>query len=96
LLPIALCPSVKANSVHTVSGALAHSHDAPGGRTESALEGGRGSESAAEALEATENGQPLPSGDGWATINRGLAEGDKVIMLRVSRGQRYIVLSRAL
>ena len=31
---------------------------------------------------------------GTAVINPGLAAGDRVIMLRVQRGQRYIVLSK--
>ncbi len=32
---------------------------------------------------------------GTVVINEGLAVGDKVIMLRVAKGQRYIVLSKA-
>lgn len=32
---------------------------------------------------------------GTVVINEGLAEGDRVVMLRVSEGQRYIVLSKA-
>lgn len=32
---------------------------------------------------------------GTVVINEGLAVGDKVIMLRVSHGQRYIILSKA-
>lgn len=32
---------------------------------------------------------------GTVVINEGLAEGDRVIMLRTSKGQRYIVLSKA-
>lgn len=34
-------------------------------------------------------------GGGTVVINKGLAVGDKVVMLRVSRGNRYIVLSKA-
>ena len=38
---------------------------------------------------------PVMGGQGGTvTINEGLAVGDKVVMLRVSRGQRYIVLSK--
>lgn len=38
---------------------------------------------------------PVQGGQGGTvTINEGLAVGDKVVMLRVSRGQRYIVLSK--
>lgn len=40
-----------------------------------------------------ENGQALPN-DGFITLNRGLTVGDKVLMLRVQRGQKYVVLSR--
>ena len=34
-------------------------------------------------------------GGGAVAVNKGLAVGDKVVMLRVSRGNRYIVLSKA-
>ena len=34
-------------------------------------------------------------GGGSVVLNKGLAVGDKVVMLRVSRGNRYIVLSKA-
>lgn len=34
-------------------------------------------------------------GGGMVVVNKGLAVGDKVVMLRVSRGNRYIVLSKA-
>lgn len=38
---------------------------------------------------------PVMGGQGGTvTINEGLTVGDKVVMLRVSRGQRYIVLSK--
>lgn len=39
---------------------------------------------------------PVNGGSGGTvTVNEGLAVGDKVSMLRVSNGQRYIVLSKA-
>lgn len=41
-----------------------------------------------------ENGQPLPVKDGYIILNRGLEVGDKVLLLMVSRGQKFIVLSR--
>lgn len=41
-----------------------------------------------------ENGKSLPVEDGYIILNRGLADKDKVLMLRVCGGQRYIVLSR--
>lgn len=46
----------------------------------------------------TEHGEELPKDADndriIVTINRSLAKGDKVVMLRVSGGQRFIVLSR--
>ena len=41
-----------------------------------------------------EHGKPLPVEDGFIILNRKLEVGDKVIMLRVENGQRFIVLSR--
>jgi len=41
-----------------------------------------------------EAGKALPNEAGYVTLNRGLAVGDQVLMLRVSSGQRYIILSR--
>mgnify|MGYP000628933987 FL=1 len=37
----------------------------------------------------------VQGGGGMVVVNKGLAVGDKVVMLRVSRGNRYIVLSKA-
>ena len=37
----------------------------------------------------------VQGGGGLVVVNKGLAVGDKVVMLRVSRGNRYIVLSKA-
>lgn len=41
-----------------------------------------------------ENGEQLPVEDGYTILNRGLKVGDIVLLLRVQRGQKYIVLSR--
>lgn len=41
-----------------------------------------------------ENGQPLPVEDGYIILNRALEVGDKVLLLRVQNGQKFIVLSR--
>ena len=41
-----------------------------------------------------EDGKALPVEDGYIILNRGLAVGDKVLMLRVMRGQQFIILSR--
>jgi hypothetical protein len=43
---------------------------------------------------AYENGKRLPRSDGFIILNRGLAIGDKVLMLRVMNGQNFIILSR--
>lgn len=42
-----------------------------------------------------ENGKALPVQNGFIILNRALAVGDKVIMLRVLNGQNFIILSRA-
>ncbi len=41
-----------------------------------------------------EDGKKLPVKDGYIILNRGLEKGDKVLMLRVCRGQQFIILSR--
>ena len=41
-----------------------------------------------------EDGKELPVKDGYIILNRGLEKGDKVLMLRVCRGQQFIILSR--
>lgn len=41
-----------------------------------------------------EHGKPLPIKDGFIILNRALEVGDKVILLRVQHGQKFIVLSR--
>ena len=41
-----------------------------------------------------EFGQALPVENGYIILNRALAVGDEVILLRVQNGQRFIVLSR--
>lgn len=47
-----------------------------------------------ENIFAMENGKELPVKDGYIILNRGLEVGDTVLMLRVLRGQKFIVLSR--
>lgn len=44
---------------------------------------------------AAKTAQVQGGGGGTVVINEGLAAGDRVVMLRVSKGQRYIVLSKA-
>jgi len=47
-----------------------------------------------EGIVCYEDGKPLPVEDGYIILNRGLAVGDKVLLLRVMRGQQFIILSR--
>ena len=50
---------------------------------------------ALEQITCLENGTPLPVEDGYIILNRALAVGDKVLLLRVMGGQMFLVLSRA-
>lgn len=63
---------------------LQHTHTTPDGATGSAL----------ESVVCQEDGKPLPVEDGYIILNRKLEVGDKVLMLRVQNGQKFIVLSR--
>lgn len=83
---------------------LGHSHSCPDGGTSTNLtgsyptlyslasDGADGDQT--QNVVCYENGKPLPVEDGYIILNRALAVGDKVIMLRVQNGQRFIVLSR--
>ena len=84
---------------------LNHTHTAPGGATGPALTGsylgedslvseGFNSVLQDQDIVCWENGQPLPIEDGFIILNRALEIGDKVLLLRVQNGQRFIVLSR--
>lgn len=84
---------------------LTHTHTAPGGATGPALEGSYLGEDSLvyEGFNATlqvqdivcwENGKELPIEDGFIILNRKLETGDKVLLLRVQSGQKFIVLSR--
>lgn len=84
---------------------LAHTHTAPGGATGPALEGSYLGEDSlvSEGFNAIlqdqdivcwENGKELPIEDGFIILNRKLETGDKVLLLRVQSGQKFIVLSR--
>lgn len=48
----------------------------------------------AENFICWEDGKELPVKDGYIILNRKLEEGDKVLLLRVQSGQKFIVLSR--
>lgn len=84
---------------------LAHSHETEEGGTGVALDGPLRTETALnpdaytsdERLEnilCYEDGKPLPVKDGYILLNRALEAGDRVLLLRVLRGQQFIVLSR--
>ncbi len=89
---------------HTVTG-LDHSHTLNGAATSSSLSGSYQtseemagssfpSSAALENIQAVEHGKPLPVESGYIILNRGLSVGDKVLLLRVLHGQKFIVLSR--
>lgn len=84
---------------------LTHTHTAPSGATGPALQGSYLGEDSlvSEGFNATlqgqdivcwENGKELPIEDGFIILNRKLEMGDKVLLLRVQHGQKFIVLSR--
>lgn len=89
---------------HQIS-TLSHSHQYSGGTTQSALTSSYAtqeslsqdtftSDQRLSEITCYENGQPLPVEGGYIILNRALAVGDQVLLLRVQNGQRYIVLSR--
>lgn len=89
---------------HTVDG-LEHAHSAQEGPTGSALGGvypageallqdAYTSDKRLSDVACVEDGKPLPVKDGYIILNRGLEPGDKVLLLRVLRGQQFIILSR--
>lgn len=84
---------------------LSHTHTCPTGSTTPGLTGqylgeeslvseGANSTLQSENIICYENGKPLPVEDGYIILNRKLESGDKVLMLSVSSGQLFIVLSR--
>lgn len=77
-----------------VVGGLEHAHSNSAGTTTKALEGGYRTTKALEGLSCVEHGKSLPVSGGWIFLNRGLEQGDRVLLLRVRHGQRFVVLSR--
>lgn len=60
---------------------------------------GGGSATCSDALDdiaCTENGTALPVENGYIILNRALAVGDMVLLLRVQNGQKFVVLSRVM
>lgn len=78
---------------HQITG-LGHSHSAPEGGTSTDLTGSYETASALAAIACTEHGKPLPVENGYIILNRALAAGDKVLLLQVLHGQKFIILSR--
>lgn len=85
---------------------LTHEHTCPTGTTTTGLTGqyitqgalvssGYNAALQGENIVCYENGEALPVKDGYIILNRALEVGDRVIMLRVNGGQRFIVLSRS-
>lgn len=84
---------------------LSHLHTCTTGATSEALVGqylgedslvseGYSSTLQQEDIICYEQGEPLPIEDGYIILNRRLEVNDKVILLKVSGGQQFIVLSR--
>ena len=65
---------------------LEHLHSTPAGPTDNRL--------LESQIICQEHGKALPVEDGYIILNRKLEVGDKVLLLRVENGQRYVILSR--
>ena len=73
---------------------LSHTHSNSAGGTTEGLTERYPTEEALSQIACLENGKALPVEDGYILLNRALAVGDKVLLLRVQNGQKFIVLSR--
>lgn len=81
---------------------LAHSHAIPTGTLQHNHGGAVGNDLTAsyqtderlQSIVCYENGQPLPVENGYIILNRALTVGDKVLLLKVQKGQKFIILSR--
>lgn len=73
---------------------LSHAHSNSAGGTTEGLTERYPTEEALSHVACLENGKALPVADGHILLNRALAVGDKVLLLRVQNGQRFVVLSR--
>lgn len=89
--------------IHHIN-SLGHSHSCPDGGTSTDLAGsyptlkslvskGANGDQTQDII-CYEHGKPLPIKDGFIILNRALEVGDKVLMLRVQHGQKFIILSR--
>ena len=75
---------------------LAHSHNTVHTHvvTDATIQPAGSCSTELSATACYENGEALPYDGSYITLNRALEVGDKVILLRVEHGQKYIVLSR--
>lgn len=78
---------------HTIN-VLGHDHTYSEGTTGTALAGAYDTLTKIWTGTVYEHGIALPTELGKLTFNRGLEVGDKVILLRVLDGQKFLVLSR--
>lgn len=93
---------VLSHSHYIPAGTLTHNHGGAVGSdlseqyqsNDSLLSEGYDSALQGENIVCYEHGTPLPIRDGYIILNRALEAGDKVLLLRVQSGQRFIVLSR--
>lgn len=93
---------VLSHSHYIPSGTLTHSHNGAVGQDltgqyqtgDSLLSEGADTALQGENIVCWENGKELPIVDGYIILNRKLEVGDKVLLLRVQKGQKFIVLSR--
>lgn len=86
---------------------LGHTHTSGGDTTSEGLSGAYQTEEALSkdafdsdnrltSIVCYENGVALPVLNGFIILNRALAVGDKVLLLRVQSGQKFIILSRVM
>ena len=80
---------------HTID-TLSHTHVAGDSVTSSGLTGTYTTNESLTSVACVENGKTLPVENGYIIINRGLALNDKVLLLRVANGQKFVVLSRVM
>lgn len=89
---------------HTIS-TLSHNHTVSGTATTTDLTGSYVTQAALTQndftsdekladIVCTEHGKELPVKDGYIILNRAIETGDKVLLLRVQHGQKFIILSR--
>lgn len=81
--------------LHQIS-SLSHEHSNSAGATTKGLESEYPTQTSLNTgtIHGYQNGAQLPIENGYIILNRALITGDKVLLLRVNHGQKFIVLSR--